>query len=95
LTLIALEGGSLDNGEGFFSLGAKSSSTYWRIASMIHFPEGDYCSWRWEIPMAYAQELLGQCFRTPDEEICKMADGEILTGFQLRNLIFNCRIVYQ
>ena len=81
----------LDMGEPFFALGKKSR----RIASMIHFPEGDYCSWRWEMPIESAEGLIGQCFRTPDKPVCKLANGEIINGFQLRNLIFNCRIVYQ
>jgi|TARA_B100001094_G_C17440760_1_gene443569 hypothetical protein len=97
LKQIALEGVHLDKGEPFFSIGfgIRACEESKRIASMIHFPEGDYCSWRWEMPMADVEILLKDCFGQPNEPICKMIDGSLLTGIQLRNLIFNCRIVYQ
>ncbi len=88
---IALEGGSLDNGEPFFAIGNEKK----RIASMIYFPEGDYCSWRWEMPITKVDSFLSKCFGQPDEPIVQLNDASLLTGFQLRNLIFNCRIVYQ
>lgn len=73
---------------------------YWvgteiRFASMLYHEATNYCSWRWETSMVAADEIIGQCYLKPNEAIGQLKDGSTLTGFQLKNLIRNCRIVYQ
>jgi len=86
-----LDGGSFDGvGEPFYWVG-----TSIQFASMLYHEATNYCSWRWETSMDAADQIIGQCYSHPNDPIAVLKDGSTLNGFQLKNLIRNCRIVYQ
>ena len=63
---------------------------------MASFMQGQtYYSWRWETNIETVDEIMGQCYLKPNELIAVLQDGMELTGKQLRNLIYSCRIVRQ
>jgi len=52
-------------------------------------------SWKWETNIETVDEIMGQCYLKPQELIAVLKDGMELTGFQLKNLFYSCRIVRQ
>lgn len=74
------------------------SKIYWigttiPFASIIY--QNDYLTFRWETNRESILDIYGLCFTRPDVPIADMDDMKGLTGNQLKNLIFNCRIVIQ
>jgi len=74
------------------------SKIYWigttiPFASIIY--QNDYLTFRWETNRESILDIYGLCFTRPDVPIADMDEMKGLTGNQLKNLIFNCRIVIQ
>jgi len=74
------------------------SKIYWLgttvpFASMLY--QNDYLTFRWETSKEAILDIFGQCFLRPDEPIADLDEMKSITGNQLKNLIFNCRIVIQ
>ena len=74
------------------------SKIYW-IGTTIPFAsilyQNDYLTFRWETNIEAIVDIYRLCFIQPNEPIADMDDMKGLTGNQLKNLIFNCRIVIQ
>jgi len=75
-----------------------SHSIYWfgtktPMASFMALQS--YYTWRWETNIETVDKIMGLCYLEPNELIATLQDGTELTGFQLKNLIYSCRIVRQ
>jgi hypothetical protein len=71
---------------------------YWvgteiRFASMLL--QNDCLYWRWETNKESILSIMETIFLKPQEVIADLDEMKNITGFQLKNLIFNCRIVVQ
>ena len=74
------------------------SPVYWlgtktRFASMLY--QNGHLTFRWETSRDAMEKIWEGCILYPNEPIADLEEQKAITGFQLKNLIFNCRIVLQ